>query len=440
MYMARAIRIAALALLLAAAVATISGGTADAYIANSLVGNIGQPDGGSSNFSDDQAQAFTTGDSAQGYTLTSATIEFSFGNPEGTTDPSYAVSVNSDSSGQPGPAVGALTNPPSLIEGANAFAASGRGIHMDPETTYWLVVDVAQPGDRMPLIGRTSSDAEDFEDSGDATGWSIADDSARRLSMSGDGPWTSAGFPRRISIAGYANPMVGNMSQEDGAEASLDSAYAQQFATGDHEHGYKLTSVGIAILGIGSADTVPVAVSVRPFPGFEDGTVLDPASSPTDGVSVFAAPGDGIDLTPDTRYVVVVRATNGAGDVRLGTANSPDEDTPAASGWSIEDDALARAQVNSWATTAHPLKIAVSGFAKAAPPTRLPGTTDDGSSSSSTTAPSQTGTSYSQLTKFCRIKSGFCWEQYIDAPPRPNDGPCYLDTFDDPKELGCLNR
>ena len=56
----------------------------------------------------DLSQAFTTGGNARGYTLTRADILMLSGRE---TEPTYTVSIHSDSSNSPGASLGTLTNP-----------------------------------------------------------------------------------------------------------------------------------------------------------------------------------------------------------------------------------------------------------------------------------------------------------------------------------------
>ena len=137
--LARSRRCVAAGLLLA--FATLLALPLQAQAQNVLISNLGQTDGNvGSLVSFDQAQAFTTGDNFGGYALTSVEIQTT-GTP---TLNALRVSIRADSSGSPGAtSLGTLKNPASVAsDGIAAFTASGAGIDLEKETTYFVVVDV----------------------------------------------------------------------------------------------------------------------------------------------------------------------------------------------------------------------------------------------------------------------------------------------------------
>ena len=72
-----------------------------------LISNLGhQSRAGGGNFTNDQAQAFTTGSNSGGYSLTKVVIESSLG-----ADADFTVSVHENDSGAPGTSLGTLTKP-----------------------------------------------------------------------------------------------------------------------------------------------------------------------------------------------------------------------------------------------------------------------------------------------------------------------------------------
>ncbi len=158
-----------------------------------LISNLGQSSAGSGDFSNDQAQAFTTGSNSGGYSLTKVVINSLLG-----LFADFTVSVHENDSGAPGTSLGTLINPtlPDPSQAAN-YEFSHSGIDLAASTTYFIVVDV---GASFPsyLLYNTSSDAED---TGGATGWSIGDSSLYR-SQSSTGSWTTWAESKRISITG----------------------------------------------------------------------------------------------------------------------------------------------------------------------------------------------------------------------------------------------
>ena len=162
-----------------------------------LISNLGQSSAGSGNFTNDQAQAFTTGSNSGGYSLTKVVINSHLG-----LGADFTVSVHENDSGAPGTSLGTLTNPtlpfPNSQEANYEFTHSGIGLAAS--TTYFIVVDVGASSATY-LIYNTSSDAED---TGGATGWSIGDSSLYR-GFGSTGSWTTWAQSKRISITGTTN-------------------------------------------------------------------------------------------------------------------------------------------------------------------------------------------------------------------------------------------
>ena len=165
--------------------------------ANTLVSNAGQAS--ASNLSlgtHDQAQAFTTGDNAPGYTLTGVQVRF---HAVGDDTATYAVglwssdeevddSADSDTVDEPHEKLADLMCG-ALAVGNVACTASGTGFDLATNTTYVFVVDSGS--DAQNHLARTNSDNED---DGKASGWSIADNSISRPRAS-SGAWLQAVLP-----------------------------------------------------------------------------------------------------------------------------------------------------------------------------------------------------------------------------------------------------
>ena len=148
-------------------------------------------DGG--NFTNDQAQAFTTGSNSGGYSLTKVVIASNL-----STSADFTVSVHENDSGAPGTSLGTLTNPtlPATGEAGN-YEFTHSGIDLAASTTYFIVVDVSTSSS-FNVIHNTDSDAED---TGGATGWSIGDSSLYR-GFGSTGSWTTWAQSKKISITG----------------------------------------------------------------------------------------------------------------------------------------------------------------------------------------------------------------------------------------------
>ena len=139
--------------------------TAQAQASVKLVSNTGQGSTTTPNdFLSDIAQAFTTGSNSGGYRLTRVDLELRHTSGA---QPTYSVSIHTDSSGSPGTSLGTLTNPSSLPSsfGLVQFTASGKGLDLAANTTYFVVVD-ATSGTANTHWRDTQSSAEDADGAG----------------------------------------------------------------------------------------------------------------------------------------------------------------------------------------------------------------------------------------------------------------------------------
>ena len=158
-----------------------------------LVSNVGQTrSGGLGLDTHEGAQAFTTGDNSDGYTVTSVGLDLSSG-ADHTINFTVGIWTNSNSN-LPGSSLGTLTQTASLISGVNEFTTSG--IVLAANTTYWVVVD--SNGGGSVVWDGTAADSEDST----ASGWSIADESYDRP-YDGD-TWSSWTDPFKFRVNGTA--------------------------------------------------------------------------------------------------------------------------------------------------------------------------------------------------------------------------------------------
>ena len=137
-----------------------------------------------------QAQAFTTGSNASGYRLTGVDLSI-----RSVSVSDYSVSIHRDSSGLPGSKVGTLTRPGLLPNNFafRRFTASGDGIDVAPDKTYWLVTT----SNKNVYINGTNQTAESVA----AAGWSIAD--FRFYKHPEWGPANKTTILMRMAIVGY---------------------------------------------------------------------------------------------------------------------------------------------------------------------------------------------------------------------------------------------
>ena len=175
-----------------------------------LVKNTGQADSGDYGMgvggNSKRAQAFTTGANPAGYTLGS--IGFSFGSITSisTAGGDLAVTLHADSSGDPaGTALCTLTDPGTFsgsgLQTFDALTTDSCGT-LEANKTYFAVVQrVANTATSTISLDVT---ADDNEDTGGATGWTIGDDSY--VVVTPGTAWVkNANFNYQVAVRGYAN-------------------------------------------------------------------------------------------------------------------------------------------------------------------------------------------------------------------------------------------
>ena len=219
-----------------------------------LVSNLGQTEGSNPNFSGNVAtQGFTTGSNAGGYTLTSIEMKLTV---TGTLTSGERATIRaqlwSDSSGKPGTKTVDLTVPSSVTAGAVAFAAPA-GTTLSASTTYHLVVYTT--GSLSKLGWRSTP--SNAEDSGAATGWSIANFSyyqANRNVPDSGASWTANSSIPQIRVNGAAVSGSGQQQGPDGRLGiPLTAAFEDVPAEHDGETAFALLVGFSDVLGDGAA-------------------------------------------------------------------------------------------------------------------------------------------------------------------------------------------
>ena len=145
--------------------------------------------------------------------------------------------------------------------------------------------------------------------------------------------------------------------------------HAQAFVTGSNAGGCRIDSIGLYINSASDRRTPVVAIHAASGddPASEAlHTLVNPTlSASSSGVQTFTA--QGLTLAASTRYFLVISCAAGGGSgkcVNLPATESAAEDSGAASGWSIDDSFLLRAD-GTWGTTIlnDPFMISVQGKA-----------------------------------------------------------------------------
>ncbi len=372
----------------------LSAGAAEAQSTVKLVATTAQTENTTDTnfrFINDRAQPFTTGTNATGYTLKRVDLPMSYNGHTSPTAPAYTVKIhNAGAAGPGGTVLGTLTNPSSVIDGTNSYTTNG--IDLDPNTTYFVVIDVTGTGGNHHRISNDITDS-DNEDSGARLGWSIADNSFTRQFESG-GAWTSRTRSWKMAIRGVVKTLppapsglLSNTGQAAIGGSNFESDTAQAFTTGSDPA--KLT--GLSLIGSKTSGSTPTyTVSIRQdssgTPGSVVGTLTNPASLPSSNSAIqYAAPSGGIDLDANKTYWVVIDITSGGNNqVFVSVTTSPAEDAGAPAGWSIANTRLQRnwSGTVSWGSDNRPLKMAIQGYIRNSQPPPAPAaptlSTDDG--------------------------------------------------------------
>ena len=211
------------------------------------------------------AQGFTTGTDTDGYTLGSIGFYFADIDRTSTAGAHLKVTLNADSSGDPGSALCTLTDPGSFTANAvNTFDVPATCPTLAANRTYFAVIErVTINSDAIFLSATASSN----EDTGGSAGWSIENDRKTYAS----GAWGDDSDSLLIVVRGSVTTapplavfdpnlhdvgstyLVKNTERIEGlAGSSLDNTntkLAQQFTTGPSADGYHARLDSRTVLG-----------------------------------------------------------------------------------------------------------------------------------------------------------------------------------------------
>ena len=171
-----------------------------------------------------QAQTFTTGSNASGYTLSEVDLRIDTNGGTDDDPSTLQVSIYSVSSGgDPDSSLYVLTNPASITNDAdNTFTAPANST-LDASTSYAVYLETTST-DKTIEVTVTNSDAED---SGAATGWSI--NNGRQYSSDGSS-WSDGHQALLIGIRGTETPSTNNAPTF--ASAAVTRSVAENTASG----------------------------------------------------------------------------------------------------------------------------------------------------------------------------------------------------------------
>ena len=322
------------------------------------------------------SQAFTTGTRAGGYALHEVDVGLA-ATSGGTIDPTKIGMriYTTDASGNPDSSLYAFTNPSSFTaDAANTFTAPANAT-LDANTTYAVVLVSTSNTYRIPIRHSNSSG----EDSGAASGWSIADSA---LSSRNDQAWQSESTVTFIDIQG-SEKFASNTGQTAlggslvvGPSGGNQWRSAQLFTTGSNAAGYTLSAVDLRLAATtgGGTDATKIKVSIHTTSSGNPETSLydltNPSSFANDAVNTFAAPANAA-LDAGTTYAVVVESTSTSLRASLRHTNSDADDSGAASGWSIANTRLGSTDGVAWSSSDSTLMIGIKGSSWTGPVVRI---------------------------------------------------------------------
>ncbi|MCY4027251.1 MAG: fibronectin type III domain-containing protein, partial [Acidobacteria bacterium] len=290
-----------------------------------LVSNVGRQTSGFVGrlITHDQAQAFTTGAHAAGYTLTSVELNLA----KVSTARSYTVGIYTSSSGAPGSLVGMLTLPSSEVVGNNAYTHTG--LDLAANTTYFVVVDSSASFDGDTTLNLTP---ENSEDSGGASGWSIGDTGYLRA-WGSTGPWgqNNPAVSLKIRVNGRAkgnrapvfDPASYSFTLAENADGSITAVEVGTVSATDADTDDTLT-YSIAAddtggrLAVSSAGKITYAGRGENFEGFEN---------PATAFSLTVRASDGTAQAEATVTVAVTDVTEKPGKPPSPTVSAPPDST-----------------------------------------------------------------------------------------------------------------
>ncbi len=358
--------------LLALAWAALLAGAAQAQTPTTLVSNTEGTQGTSTGAF--QAQSFTTGPNPTGYALSDVQLKLHSASSTSATVNVVKIFSNSSSS-EPDTVFVTLRNPTALTAGAlNTFTAPD-GVTLNPNTTYWVVVNDGVTTDPITIYNYNT----DFNDGNTAqTGWNIADFRLQRTSATDS--WTTRGLPIQIAVRGSVNeappPLVSNTGQTATSTGS-NFRQAQPFTTGPNPAGYALSDVQVMLHSASATSATGSVVrifshdSVNNLPGIGLFVLGNPETLTAGGLNTFTAP-DYVTLSPNTDYWVVINDGVTTNPITISRTLSAAEGT-AEEGWSIGNSRLYYSQ-GAWDTGPDPILLAIRGVANEGPPTLVANT------------------------------------------------------------------
>ena len=325
---------------------TVTRHTADTLVSNTHL----NPTGDRSYY---EAQSFTTGTNAGGYTISAVDIWLGIQSLGSNT--SVKIREN-NADNEPGDLVATLTNPASLTaESLNTFLAQDT-VTLDTSTTYWISVNEGI-STNSATFRITGGDAEIGE-----TGWTIGDSRLSRADETHS--WGTDGRSLLMTIKGTAVPTTLVSNTHLTPLGNAGDYEAQSFETGTNAGGYTVSGIDMQ-LGFASGYSTTVKIrenNADNEPGDLVATLTNPGTLTDNSLNTFTAPA-GTRLDASTTYWISVNEGIPTVSSAVFETYSGDAETGEA-GWTIGDSRLTRVdESGSWFTDSWSLSMTIKGAA-----------------------------------------------------------------------------
>ena len=291
---------------------------AQAQTDTTFVSNINQTNQSSASFISAgalRAQQFTTGDHSKGYVLSEAVVNIHSAATVGEDFGLYTSITDSNNVEVPGTEVVGLTGSADTA-GEQSFTPMNTTT-LSASTKYFVVAKVTAGGGSGRLVATASDDI----DSGEASGWDIADNSV--FSTTSGSTWSSTGAALEIAIKGTPVPNTAPTASNSAVTTAKGTAYtfkAEDFGFADDD-GDPLAGVKVVSLpGKGSLEFNGTPVTVN-----QDIDRVD-----IDSGNLVFVPVDGEEGSPYTTFTFRVSDGSAESSDATMTINIPNN-TPMAS-------------------------------------------------------------------------------------------------------------
>ena len=248
-------------------------------------------------------------------------------------------------------------------------AVNPTSVAIEGSAVTLTVAKAAAAGDTVRVVYTVPTDAaKRIQDlAGNAAAELDTNDEDKRGKLADGLTATAAGTPVAGTVTGADGALVGNTGQSHDISFGFERHRAQEFTTGSHPTGYTLTGLVVPYTSFSQTDPHSIGIRTlnsatgRPLGsrgGFSFGSV-------SGNTVTYTAPTGGIDLDPQTTYLVVLTPA-GTSSSSYKLTSSGSEDSGLANGWSLGNTSLWKGNTGLWSSSSFVWQIAIHGYAKTA--------------------------------------------------------------------------